>query len=88
MNMSSYISVFRFLLVHFCNSLSQAKASSLRTSSTFTSYKSTNLPNKPVTTLLAATLDHLLPSYCNKSNLVASTILVSFRYSIRFCKLI
>ena len=28
-----------------------------------TSCKSTNLPSKPVTTLLAAIFDHLLPSY-------------------------
>nr|DAV61637.1 MAG TPA: hypothetical protein [Caudoviricetes sp.] len=63
MNTSSYISVFRFLLVHFYNSLSHANALSLRKLLIDTSCKSTNLPSNPVTTLLAAIFDHLLPSY-------------------------
>nr|DAH92033.1 MAG TPA: hypothetical protein [Caudoviricetes sp.]DAK71353.1 MAG TPA: hypothetical protein [Caudoviricetes sp.] len=86
--MSSYSSVFRFLFVHFYSSLSHARALSLRKFFISTSCKSVNLPSKPVTTLLAAILDHLSPSYCNKSSLVGSTILVSFINSILFYKLI
>nr|DAV84127.1 MAG TPA: hypothetical protein [Caudoviricetes sp.] len=55
--------MFRFLLVHFYSSLSHANALSLRKLLIDTSCKSTNLPSKPVTTLLAAIFDHLLPSY-------------------------